>query len=98
MPNRPRIRPVFVLVAIAGSLSDGRPAGAEQGGQLQRPPRARVATLPRSPNDKPQETAVAVSPKDPSARRSRPPWTAAKHGALRPTRRTTGTSDRSTRP
>src|SRR5688500_5851179 len=64
MPKRPRIRP-FLVVAIASSLIDARPAAGDQGGQLPRPPRARVVTLPRSPNDKPQETAVAVSPNDP---------------------------------
>jgi len=41
------------------------PTAGQQAVSLPRPPGGRVVTLPRSPADKPQETAVAVNPRDP---------------------------------
>src|SRR5690349_20820081 len=53
---------VVVLLAGLGTLAW---PGILQQGAIARPPDAHVATLPRRPGDKPQETSVAVNPRDP---------------------------------
>src|SRR5258708_35693114 len=61
--QRPTPSSFVVLLSLCGSvvllLAEQRMA------VLPPPPGAQVATLPRRPGDKPQETSVAVNPRDP---------------------------------
>ncbi len=52
-------------VGLGSFGSVASPPPARQTSDLPRPPGSHVATLPRAPGDKPQETAVAINPRDP---------------------------------
>src|SRR5687767_122891 len=56
------------FAAVLGSLSGAAlTVVAQQTKGLPYPPGMRLVTVPRKPGDKPQETSVAVNPRDPRA-------------------------------
>ncbi len=58
-----KILPLIAAFGLAGAGASS--TAAEQTSPLPRPPGVRVETLPRKLGDKPQETVVAVNPRDP---------------------------------
>src|SRR5262245_44512788 len=58
------IRWVSSVAVLSAYATAGLALPQEQTNILPRPPGTRVVTLPRAPGDKPQETYVAVNPRD----------------------------------